>query len=144
MRDKREIKFRAWDKVQGRMHFLQDADFIIEYSGASILHECNANIRRHVQWPLMQYTGEMDKNGKQVYEGDIVLVHEMVRDRERPWIAEVSWVGGGFCLVNRNCCEKCAKGEGAICALSEVPGHVDVIGNIHENPELLSSPASTP
>jgi len=49
----REIKFRAWDKILQKMYYPADLD----YAETAI---------------LMQYTGLKDKNGKEIYEGDIV------------------------------------------------------------------------
>ena len=60
---------------------------------------------------LLQFTGLLDKNGKEIYEGDIVR-----REDSLNWI--VKWEGQGFEPIELE------KWE--------------IIGNIHENPELLS------
>lgn len=71
---------------------------------------------------IMQYTGLKDKNGKEIYEGDIV-------DTENG-IYEVLWYGEGACFRFH------------ILGSLESPLNYDdikVIGNIYENPELLAN-----
>jgi uncharacterized phage protein (TIGR01671 family) len=60
----REIKFRAWDKWKNQMVMPNDGDFI-GWHGPSNWKEC---------YEVMQFTGLHDKNGKEVWEGDIVHV----------------------------------------------------------------------
>lgn len=60
----KEIKFRAWDITnvsQPRMEYFNIGE------GFSGLNEC----------PIMQYTGLKDKNGKEIYDGDIIKWHEV-------------------------------------------------------------------
>lgn len=59
----REIKFRLWDGVINKMILWEQ-----------IRKERFANIEKQSNLYLMQYTGLKDKNGKEIYEGDIVLI----------------------------------------------------------------------
>lgn len=103
----REIKFRAWDYRKKQMldFDLDDAHKVIPYTDS----------------PIMQYTGLKDKNGKEIYEGDILHL-EFYLD----WI--VKWHEAGFHIHILNNPET---------YYSLVPSNREVIGNIYENPELL-------
>jgi uncharacterized phage protein (TIGR01671 family) len=70
MKNKREIKFRAWD---GK--YMQKDEFYVDSDGdVLILNSTDYNEGRlvYVDWKLMQYTGICDKYDKEIYEGDIV------------------------------------------------------------------------
>lgn len=73
---------------------------------------------------LMQYTGLKDKNGKEIYEGDILKV-DWKDNRYKSVIGMVEW-------DNENAAYRFAAGSP-----SEVSWSHEIIGNIYENPELL-------
>ena len=102
----REIKFRAWETIDGVMW---EWPAVIQF-GFKILTDPT-----HI---TMQYTGLKDKNGKEIYEGDIVSF--------KVGKGMVAWDDGsaGFVVENELM---------AVVYFKET----EVIGNIYENPELV-------
>lgn len=118
----REIKFRAWDKTENKMvgwEELCDEDKNGSGYGESLADYFNA-VFSNVE-PLMQFTGLKDKNGREIYEGDLLSngIHQA---------GEVIFKDGCFMVGHFNC-ELC-KFAGS---------QKEVIGNIYENPELLEA-----
>lgn len=115
----REIKFRAWDKHEKKMIF--DG-----YYGSGIFIDLEGTI----QWDevpterivLMQFTGLLDKNGKEIYEGDILEYFK----KYFPVVFEDTWISPFKAGDNCGCCES-----------GSIPSEYEVVGNIYENPKLL-------
>lgn len=107
----REIKFRGWNGKE-----LVDFYKITPLALDTTLKQDGLFIPFGDDIPLMQYTGLRDKNGVEIYEGDIVQPY-MGGEKVEP--VAVSYDAPRF-------------------NMDEVWYHdVEVIGNIHENPELL-------
>jgi uncharacterized phage protein (TIGR01671 family) len=122
----RVIKFRAWHKQVGEMFFVGDA-----FGTAHPLDCCNY-LRQGQPVELMQFTGMLDKNGKEIYEGDILKWEHS----EDP--LEVRWVGAGWVLFSRMF-RKFGMPDGDTCASINTHGYTRnsvVIGNIHERKDL--------
>lgn len=82
-----------------------------------------------LQAEIMQFTGLTDKNGKEIWEGDIVMQQAILYNipkNTRP--NKVVWHNGGFCLEDGNLVKDC---------LGDVITEIEVIGNVWENPNLL-------
>lgn len=97
----RTIKFRAWDSELKEMLPVYD-------------------LKSKWMNSIMQFTGLLDKNGKEIWEGDIVKRGKLIK--------KVEWVDNrcGFNLNN-------VKKGG-----SWFKGEIEVIGNIYSNPELIN------
>lgn len=119
----RELKFRAWDtKTSEYIHL--DKYFVID--------------QRFEQYDYEQYTGLKDKNGIEIYEGDIV----------KQFVCGIRKFKGKSCgryttwqvrWSKEECCFELHYLSGSLFGDSMMSdsGEYEIIGNIHENPELL-------
>lgn len=121
----RPIKFRAWDKVQDAMVNF-DIYNVPPYVGQTHLE--GEKFER--KYELMQCTGLKDKNGTEIYEGDIVRLQSV---DGVDYNAQIVFKDGGFCAI-----------DGAIdnfavsrYNLTIFDLEITVIGNIYEHYELL-------
>lgn len=142
----REIKFRAWDKEKKRF-VDNDYTFSIFLSGKTDVKEENGDTnklfeRSSSDFVVMQYTGLKDKNGKEIYEGDILSIsHE-----EKIFIAtpqySLAYMGWALCdpknilsvphYTNGHVVKECSMSEYVEFLRNDCP-YMEIIGNIHEN-----------
>jgi hypothetical protein len=136
----REIKFRAWDKKNNAMLYQDgllvsfptgDITGFYAVIGGMYPSENSDCMEVGRDCFLMQFTGLRDKNGKEIYEGDI-LAHRTRTSFDFPQ-GEVIFRDGGF--VGHWLGSKCG-GERLYPRLTR---NFQVIGNIYENPEILAS-----
>lgn len=127
-----EIAYRAWDPNHECMHYAPEDcsfDWLFELQdrhGASV----------------MQFIGRLDRNDKRIYEGDIVAIYPdenhdpkhygkrsvfvIEKDEEGAWGFEWHWkhLSGYECSTH---------------IMEDDPINYEVIGNVHENPEILNA-----
>lgn len=138
----RKIKFRAWDEFNNKMiypeGFIKKDVMVIRCNSGVVgyewVSEGGGGVEDNENLTPMQFTGLLDKNGKEIYEGDIVEFpkfnaefcegeylprqrFEVSLDNIRYWLKEEQFGYEGELLLDNDKCE--------------------VIGNIYENSELL-------
>ena len=115
----REIKFRAWFKPLKRMYIVRELKF--ERNGNIVVITNHNGGTAPINYELMQFTGLKDKKGKEIYEGDIVMVDgrrcKIIFRLGEFTMQQESNKNAYYCIGYHSDCE--------------------VIGNIYENPELL-------
>lgn len=118
----REIKFRAWVYDDNKMVYplifstgYNQSEFTpyVQYANGDTAYK---------RYPVMQFTGLYDKNGKEIYEGDIVAFGDIT--------CPITFENGSFQMITN-------KQQGNSGAIQERLKHFEIIGNIFENPELV-------
>lgn len=142
----RAIGFRAFVKRKKKM--LPVTDLCFNETEAVGVSGCgNAKCTLCVDWysfddvVLMQYTGLKDKNGKKIFEGDVVTAFSNINKYTDSFAGDVEPTFCFTSIVYDGACFKTTyKGEPSYVLNqngSSLVKHMEVIGNIHENPELL-------
>ena len=126
----RDIKFRAYNPRDKKMHCdITGFEFFGDGNMSGVFIDGIFFLIEEVE--LMQYTGLKDKNGKEIYEGDIILI-----DKENQIKGQVKYSEkyAGFIITNTNSIADEAEN------LSDYI-EVEILGNIYDNPDLLEKGA---
>lgn len=120
----RTIKFRAKLTVSGELHYFSLTDIRQQEDGV-LLHLAGGYVV--VIHTIQEFTGLLDKNRKEIYEGDIFMDEEDGSYNFIEWNDDFGGWGTNQWFLPRD-------------LVKEAPFY-EVIGNIYENPELLSPPS---
>lgn len=119
----REIKFRCWDKASQSIFEVHEINFhhdtISCYDGNAFGPNTSLRQRNGKDCVLMQFTGLKDKNGKEIYESDILT--NGTNKGQVGWIRDCWNIEGSYNMMNLGVWED-----------------YEIIGNIWENEELLN------
>ena len=121
----REIKFRAWDKETKKM-WMTKCYLLIDIADGRPFNTVEDMYMPKDRYALMQFTGLLDKNGKEIYEGDVVSpinFNGSYRD------AIIKFKNGCFIVESMGMCKDYE-------CLGDKIGF-QIIGNIYENPEII-------
>ncbi len=148
------FKFRAWDNDKKRMlhpvgyiknAIITEEEFAINSDGVILGFPQAGLVKRRSNIIIMQCTGLKDKNGKLIFQGDIVNTHH--DEIEGDWDQEpieafdsiciIEWDGDGYIchFIDQEWANKMANKKG-FNLLSN--NGIEALGNIYENPELLT------
>lgn len=126
-------KFRAWDKEQkcwikvAALNFDEDGEMWYLAPAMDGFNPVYYENELGKTWELMQSTGLKDKNGVEIFEGDIVKIIGDVLDDD---MSVIRFTEGGFYLDYKN-----LDTEFELLYSIDLP--IEIIGNIYEDKELL-------
>ena len=135
----RDIKFRCWDTENKEMLEVQELDYEDSYNGQPMIRTTMYSDYFDTEdMILMQYVGLKDKNGKEIYEGDIVKVKLYKGEEEKYFVGKVEYFGSSFIVDADNDSDYHVYDlDGFGIDYRYNLEDCEVIGNIYDNPELL-------
>ena len=139
----RKIKFRVWDTVTKRM--LSDFNLFGEVTCFDLVRQWlmefpdgRGSLERMNDIETMQFTGLRDKNGKEIYEGDIISISDNDPTSTGGWsLMVVEFHGSAWCY--RDTLNNKIDDVFSLIGDSNQDDEAVVIGNIFENADLVTS-----
>ena len=121
-----------------KTHFYGDpcAEWYIITSTESLVYDQALEYHEVDPETVGQFTGLTDKNGKKIFEGDIIRVlgdQASMDWKNVDYIGSVAFIDTGFCIIDGTIEEHGFRRYG----MHRMDFTLEVIGNIHDNPELL-------
>lgn len=146
----KNIKFRAWNKLEKRMESVNSIKFFLNaYTMVSTRYRDEKSKKIYDDQfaygqedgsdnvILMQYTGLKDKHGKEIYEGDIVELVNTYKGMNTKSIVEIAFIDFTFAGKWKSEYSPSGYMYNPLCSYNFPIVTIEVIGNIYENPELL-------
>lgn len=127
-----EIKFRVWDN--------KDKKFWLENNNLSIVNSMTNNLVNDDSTVIEQYTGIKDINGNDIYVGDVVhpvRIMKVLTETVVQQLSDKPIIVQGDTYVNSKWIARSVSATGFSVEDYYFGNELQLIGNIHENPELL-------
>lgn len=125
-------KFRMWNRITSKLHCV----YGLYFDSKEVQYTDEVGILRFIKFEntiLMQSTGLKDKNGKEIFEGDIIKNGEAVVDvKNHPTLGFYTTPNGVERFFGDNTSIRDFNND-----VEDFSDVTEIIGNVYENPELL-------